>query len=104
MSSFDIAWEEFPTASTTLVFPIQKAEFPTVTLCQKNNNPDRWGAAIKIFDYLDRSCSPERYKECNINGLWKWGKKIYKPRLIMAHVRYKNPSILTKYNLVAVLP
>ena len=30
MSSFDIAWEEFPTASTTLVFPIQKAEFPTV--------------------------------------------------------------------------
>ena len=68
MSSFDIAWEEFPTASTTLVFPIQKAEFPTVTLCQKNNNPDRWGAAIKIFDYLDRSCLSERYKEYNFLG------------------------------------
>ena len=85
MSSFDIAWEEFPTASTTLVFPIQKAEFPTVTLCQKNNNPDRWGAAIKIFDYLDRSCSPERYKE-------------------FIKFEYKHPSILTPYNLVAVLP
>ena len=23
-----------------------------------------------------------------INGLWKWGKKVYKPRLIMASVRY----------------
>ena len=22
-----------------------------------------------------------------INGLWKWGKKVYKPRLIMARVR-----------------
>jgi hypothetical protein len=64
--SFDtifIAWDEFPTTSKTLVYPIQKAEFPTVTLCPKNNNPDRWGPAIKIFDYLDRSCSAERYKE-----------------------------------------
>ena len=57
-------WLENPginiVASTT--FPIEQVQFPTVTLCQKNNNPDRWGSAIKIFDYLDRSCSLERYK------------------------------------------
>ena len=25
---------------------------PTVTLCPKNMNPDRWGPTIKIFDYV----------------------------------------------------
>ena len=57
-----IGWEEIPTTSKTLVYPIKEAEFPTVTLCTKNNNPDRWGAAIKILDHLDLTCEDERYQ------------------------------------------
>ena len=58
--AFNLAWEEFPTKAKTLVYPVKEAEFPTVTLCAKNNNPDRWGPVIKIFDHLKRSCSSQR--------------------------------------------
>ena len=41
---------------------------------------------------LIRSCSwiqaIHKAKGHSTNGLWKWGKKVYKPRLIMARVRY----------------
>ena len=59
---FLIGWYEFPTTSKTLVYPIKEAEFPTVTFCTKNNNPDRWGAVIKILDNLDLICENERYE------------------------------------------
>jgi hypothetical protein len=57
-----IGWDEIPTKSKTLVYPIKEADFPTVTFCTKNNNPDRWGAAIKILDHLDLTCEEERYR------------------------------------------
>ena len=59
--TFILAWDEIPISSKTLVYPIKKAEMPTVTLCPKNMNPDRWGPTIKIFDYLDRKCSSKKY-------------------------------------------
>ena len=38
--------------------PIEDLMFPTVTLCPKNPNPDRWGATIKLFDYMRQGCDP----------------------------------------------
>ena len=43
----------------------------------------RLEAALEYKPYI-------RPKVQYINGLWKWGKKVYKPRLIMARVRYMN--------------
>ena len=40
-------------------YPIEKVEFPTVTLCPKSSNSDRWRAVTKLFDYLDVKC-PEK--------------------------------------------
>ena len=40
----------------TTSFPIEKVEFPTVTLCPASSNSDRWGATIKLFDYLNVVC------------------------------------------------
>ena len=54
------AWDEFPTISKTLVHPVTMAEFPTITICKKDNNPDRWGPAIKILNHLDRICRNQR--------------------------------------------
>ena len=59
MYPFIIAvWLENPginiVASTT--FPIEKVQFPTVTLCPKDSNPDRWGPTIKIFDNIKLTC------------------------------------------------
>ena len=36
--------------------PIENLAFPTVTLCPTNQNPDRWGPPIKLFDYMKRDC------------------------------------------------
>ena len=57
---FSLAWEEIPSTSKTMVVPIKMAAFPTVTLCPRNSNPDRWGPAIKIFDHLKRNCPTQR--------------------------------------------
>ena len=40
----------------TTSFPIEQVEFPTITLCPAISNSDRWGAAIKILDYIERIC------------------------------------------------
>ena len=55
---FYLAWNDFPTIaiSETMTYPIEKVTFPAVTLCPQNSNPDGWGPAIKIFDYMKRSC------------------------------------------------
>ena len=52
-------WEEKPatTSIESITSPIEELTFPTVTLCPKNPNPDRWGPAIRIFDYMRRGCS-----------------------------------------------
>ena len=34
-----------------------------------------------------------------INSLWKWGKKIYKPRLIMARVRYPKYKYILNFQI-----
>ena len=54
------AWEEIPTISKLWVHPVKGVIFPTVTLCPKNSNPERWGNAIKILDHLKRKCTDER--------------------------------------------
>ena len=56
---FLIVWSENPTITIieTMSYPIEKVIFPTVTLCPQNNDPDRWGPIIKIFDHFQRRCS-----------------------------------------------
>ena len=53
------AWHDDFTVSVeeTMIYPIEKVLFPTVTLCPQNTNPERWGSVIKIFDHMQRKCS-----------------------------------------------
>ena len=37
-------------------YPIEEVAFPTVTLCPKSGNSDRWGAPIKVFDNMKVVC------------------------------------------------
>ena len=55
-------WEENPTITTieSVTSPIEDLMFPTITLCPKNPNPDRWGPTIKLFDYMRQGCGPNR--------------------------------------------
>ena len=57
-----LAWSNSPTVTVleTLTYPIEELPFPTVTLCPRDSNPDRWGATIKLFDFLDRRCGPNK--------------------------------------------
>ena len=48
------------TVLETMTFPIEELRFPTITLCPSNPNPDRWGATIKILDYVKRKCPKNR--------------------------------------------
>ena len=38
-------------------YPIEEVAFPTVTLCPKSGNSDRWGAPIKVFDNMEVVCT-----------------------------------------------
>ena len=60
MFYFQLAWEEVPYTEKLIVYPVKTSPFPTVTLCPENNNPDRWGPVIHVFDYLKRKCSSQR--------------------------------------------
>ena len=53
-------WEENPTMATieSMTSPIETMMFPTITLCPKNPNPDRWGPTMKLFDYMKQVCDP----------------------------------------------
>ena len=74
LNIFSLAWEEIPSTSKTMVVPIKRASFPTVTLCPRNSNPDRWGPAIKIFDHLKRNCTTQRqeYLITYIYRIWSF--------------------------------
>ena len=37
-------------------YPLEKVDFPTVTLCPVSPDSDRWGLAVKLFDYLEVHC------------------------------------------------
>ena len=61
---YSIAWIEDNAVIDileTASFPIEKVEFPTVTLCPDSPNSDRMGATIKFFDYLNVMC-PDKYE------------------------------------------
>ena len=60
--SFSLAWSENPTVSIveTISHPIDKVEFPTITLCPENFNPQRFGPAIQVLDYFQWKCSDDR--------------------------------------------
>ena len=51
-------WKEDPTVTLieSVTSPIEELAFPTITLCPTNLNPDRWGPAIRLFDYMKRRC------------------------------------------------
>ena len=51
-------WNKQPTAASieSITSPIEDLTFPSVTLCPKNPNPDRWGPTIKLFDYMKQGC------------------------------------------------
>ena len=53
-----IVWSDSPTITVveTLAHPIDKVYFPTVTICPQSFNSDRWGATIKVLDYIQRRC------------------------------------------------
>ena len=55
-------WYESPTITVleTMTYPIEELTFPTVTLCPQDTNPDRWGATIKILDYVKRRCPKDK--------------------------------------------
>ena len=54
-------WYESPTITIleTMTYPIEELTFPSVTVCPKHSSPDRWGVAIKLFDYMKKKCSKE---------------------------------------------
>ena len=60
--TFFLAWYDSPivTVLETLTYPIEELPFPTVTVCPKDSNPDRWGPTIKLFDHLNRRCGSDR--------------------------------------------
>ena len=53
-----LGWRENPTTTLveTTTFPIEELDFPTITLCPKSFNSDRWGPTIKILNYLSLIC------------------------------------------------
>ena len=55
-----IAWHSHPVNSKTLVVPIKDVVFPTLTICPRNSNPDRWGPVIKVMDHLNITCQDEK--------------------------------------------
>ena len=52
-------WIDKPTVTgiDSINSPIETLTFPTITLCPKNPNPDRWGPAIKLFDHMKQKCN-----------------------------------------------
>ena len=58
---FFLAWYVHPIVSKTVVIPIENVMFPTVTMCPKNSNPDRWGPVIKVFDQLELKCNDQKW-------------------------------------------
>ena len=54
------SWYTHPVKSVVVTIPIEKVEFPAVTLCPYNSSPDRWGTAIKIFDHMKIKCLSKR--------------------------------------------
>ena len=56
-----LAWIESPTVTVveTLAHPIYEVPFPAVTICPQNFNSDRWGATVKVLDYLQQTCFPQ---------------------------------------------
>ena len=58
LNLFFKVWVEMPTINNleSMTSPIEDLAFPTVTICPKNPNPDRWGPAIKLFDHLLLNC------------------------------------------------
>ena len=57
-----LAWYYSPivTVLETLTYPIEELPFPTVTVCPRDSNPDRWGPTIKLFDFINRRCGSDR--------------------------------------------
>ena len=57
-----LAWYDSPivTVLETLTYPIEELLFPTVTVCPRDSNPDRWGPTIKLFDFINRRCGSDR--------------------------------------------
>ena len=51
---FTAGWRESQTMVVveTLAEPIDKIQFPAVTICPQTFNSDRWGPTLKILDYL----------------------------------------------------
>ena len=53
-----LVWIEEPVIDVldSTSFPIEKVEFPTITICQKSPNSERWGPFIKVFDHMNVVC------------------------------------------------
>ena len=53
-----LVWIEEPVIDVldSTSFPIEKVEFPTITICQKSSNSERWGPFIKVFDHMNVVC------------------------------------------------
>ena len=51
-------WTGNPTINDieSMTSPVEEIIFPSVTICPKSPNPDRWGPTIKMFDSIKRKC------------------------------------------------
>ena len=49
-----LGWQKNPTVAVveTLAEPIDKIQFPAVSICPQTFNSDRWGPTLKILDHL----------------------------------------------------
>ena len=49
-----LGWQENPTVAVveTLAEPIDRIQFPAVSICPQTFNSDRWGPTLKILDHL----------------------------------------------------
>ena len=54
-----LVWIQKPTVTAieSMNNPIETLKFPTITLCPKNPNTDRWGPTIKAFDHMRQRCN-----------------------------------------------
>ena len=54
----------------TTSYPIERLDFPTITLCPKSSNTDRWGIVIKLFDFLKMHCEKGYVSSIYIMNCW----------------------------------
>ena len=63
------SWQQNPTITTvsTFFYPVTEMQFPTVTICPEEMEPDKWGFMRSLMNEIDYSCQNE--DDCKDNKI-----------------------------------